>query len=392
MKMKKILFSVFMFAFVAVMSLVLVEAAAGDADKGAQELLTSYYNNGVYTKQTVINVKDSTSTEVKAYFHANANELERTTYYNGGELWMTNAAGTINSGYGTGEGYTTHFKKVEGVNKIDYTVKGIKDGRDWTSMETAFITLFDLKQSTGWDKSGTVYVNKTATVLDQFREFVAPMWLSGEETSNYVVFEKATMENTKDGLVLKLYVESTDSSKLISGVNLVFAQALIVDHLCQYSELGHDATHHYDVCTCGAIDNTSKVAHSGGTATTTEKAVCTVCGVSYGELKKVVKVYFEMTWDNITEVWCNDVQMVKDSKTGYYLATFETALTKLDIDFKQGNTWWHIKNSSDIWNTNSSIAVNFALGKSYLVKNVNWTHEYNDGTNKWYSCTFAEYN
>ena len=45
----------------------------------------------------------------------------------------------------------------------------------------------------------------------------------------------------------------------------------------------HDATHHWHSCTdCDAKD--SYVAHSGGTATCTEKAKCEVCGESYGEL------------------------------------------------------------------------------------------------------------
>ena len=43
-----------------------------------------------------------------------------------------------------------------------------------------------------------------------------------------------------------------------------------------------DATHHWHECSCGELD--TKVAHSGGTATTTEKAKCEVCGESYGEL------------------------------------------------------------------------------------------------------------
>ena len=332
MKIKKILFSVFMIAAMAVMSLVLVDAAAGDADTEAQGLFNTYYNNGTYTKQTVINVKDSTTDEVKAYFHAGANALERTTYYTPGELWMTNADNTINSGYGTGDGYTTHFKKVDGVNKVDYTVKGVKDGRDWTSMETAFVTLFDLKGSTGWDKSGKVYVNTTNEVLEQYREFVAPMWLSGAETENYVVFEKATMENTADGLVLKLYVKSTNAGHLVDGANLVFAQALITDHICYYDVLGHNSTHHYNECTCGAIDNTSNEAHKGGSATTTAKAVCDVCGESYGELKKVVTIYFDLNWSDVTLVYCNGVVMTKDSATNYWVATFESDVKKLDID------------------------------------------------------------
>ncbi len=44
-----------------------------------------------------------------------------------------------------------------------------------------------------------------------------------------------------------------------------------------------DATHHWQVCEqCDEIIN--KAAHSGGTATTTTKANCEVCGQAYGDL------------------------------------------------------------------------------------------------------------
>ncbi len=67
--------------------------------------------------------------------------------------------------------------------------------------------------------------------------------------------------------------------------------------VCQksYGEtLGHDftkleknATHHYYLCSragCGAEQPNSRVEHSGGTATCTEKAVCKDCDAPYGEL------------------------------------------------------------------------------------------------------------
>ena len=55
------------------------------------------------------------------------------------------------------------------------------------------------------------------------------------------------------------------------------------------SEWAFDATHHWHECAndnCDVTDNAGKkgyAEHSGGTATCTEKAVCTHCGQSYGE-------------------------------------------------------------------------------------------------------------
>ncbi len=51
------------------------------------------------------------------------------------------------------------------------------------------------------------------------------------------------------------------------------------------SDWSSDATNHWHACTgsdCTEVD--SKGAHSGGTATCTEKAKCAVCGVPYGDL------------------------------------------------------------------------------------------------------------
>ena len=47
-------------------------------------------------------------------------------------------------------------------------------------------------------------------------------------------------------------------------------------------ETKFDEDYHWGVCSCGEVS--SKVAHSGGKATETEKAVCTDCGQEYGEL------------------------------------------------------------------------------------------------------------
>lgn len=56
------------------------------------------------------------------------------------------------------------------------------------------------------------------------------------------------------------------------------------------SEWASDATHHWHECAnknCDVTDNSGKdgyAEHSGGTATCTEKAKCTVCGVKYGAI------------------------------------------------------------------------------------------------------------
>ena len=51
------------------------------------------------------------------------------------------------------------------------------------------------------------------------------------------------------------------------------------DH--QSSDWKSNETEHWQVCTCGAVFH--KAEHSGGTATCTQRATCTVCGAEYGD-------------------------------------------------------------------------------------------------------------
>ena len=52
------------------------------------------------------------------------------------------------------------------------------------------------------------------------------------------------------------------------------------DH--QSNDWEHNDTEHWQVCTCGAVFN--KAEHSGGKATCKDKAICEICGDSYGNL------------------------------------------------------------------------------------------------------------
>lgn len=60
--------------------------------------------------------------------------------------------------------------------------------------------------------------------------------------------------------------------------------------------LQKDADVHYEVCVCGEKRN--EQAHSGGTATCTEQAICETCGESYGALA-------EHEYDNACDGTCN---------------------------------------------------------------------------------------
>ena len=70
----------------------------------------------------------------------------------------------------------------------------------------------------------------------------------------------------------------------------------LAPHECDFSgEYSHNEEGHWHECSCGLVDE--KEAHKGGKATLSEKAVCEVCGASYGEvLNSVVTIYFQNNW------------------------------------------------------------------------------------------------
>ena len=60
------------------------------------------------------------------------------------------------------------------------------------------------------------------------REFVAPMWLApNADNYSYVRFTKLTVEEDGAELVMKLFVNSGDASKLIDQSECLFSQARI---------------------------------------------------------------------------------------------------------------------------------------------------------------------
>ena len=63
-----------------------------------------------------------------------------------------------------------------------------------------------------------------------------------------------------------------------------------------YTDLEHDSQGHWYECECG--DGTEPEAHSGGTATCANRAVCSTCGQQYGELA-------DHSYDNACDSSCN---------------------------------------------------------------------------------------
>ena len=228
-------FSLFLFNFEN------TNAQDGNVVANLKTLFGEYYNSGVYVKSTKINVNEVVQNEV-SLFHAKANALTNTTYYNGNELWFA-----YGSGYGTSEdGHLTQFRMVDGVKTNEKVVNSLP------GMEAYYCTLDDfvkgghvsnhtnnveLKLHDGWTLTDGIYSTTSEGVLDGFRLFTAPLWLGKTDANeNYIDYTKATVEEVGDTLVMKLWVSSTEKhaeggklidSAEIDGEHAVFSTAVI---------------------------------------------------------------------------------------------------------------------------------------------------------------------
>ena len=186
--MKKI-FAIFLMAatLFALTALVFPKADASEAAELKDEvsnIFTLYNNGGTYKKETTIYV-DSTNEEllkdIEYVFHgAKLPELERTTYYSEGRLWMEEP----NSGYKTNGSNMQHFSVVNGNDVVDYTVKGYTLDQYYISLNDfvnndAKAKEFNLNETVAlldsWSKDENgVYYTKDENVLTAFRLFTAP--------------------------------------------------------------------------------------------------------------------------------------------------------------------------------------------------------------------------
>ena len=257
--MKKLIIG---FAFV--LSMVAVSALAlninaesttttGNANEEVNSIFEEFYNDGYYVKDTQIYVDENkVGDELTNYFHAGYSghlSLNRTTYYEGDELYFS-----YGSGYGTeivevdGETKTvlTRFTMTENGKENEYAVPSLP------GMEEYYCTLHDfvvglhnsdhsenqdLVLNEDWQLNGNVYSSSSTGVLEAYRLFTAPTWLGKtQDNANYISFSKATAEVVGETLVMKLWVSATEThpegGKLVQtaendGKDAVFSVAVI---------------------------------------------------------------------------------------------------------------------------------------------------------------------
>ena len=228
--MKKNLIKVLTFIFVLVFALILLPNTSAEesvTNEKVNKLFEEYYHDSVYTKNTVINLTSTAQEELIQHFHAQANQLVRTTYYSGDALWMSRGAegeGVKYSYYGThytngvADGVTNGVATTPLVAPENTSVVLKGEGKE--SMEAYYTTLYDLMNSNAnWNVEGNVYSSTDLTMLKYFLDFTAPCLLDSVISSNYFAFSKVTVEEINNELVLKLWVAADTSGFIANAVD-----------------------------------------------------------------------------------------------------------------------------------------------------------------------------
>lgn len=108
------------------------------------------------------------------------------------------------------------------------------------------------------------------------------------------------------------------------------------------------------------------------------------------ESPKIIIIYFDIDWEGISEAYFNDTVMIYgpyDNDCEFMVEIEAESITKFDLDFKQHNSWWHVQDTYQSWNCDSFVDVDMKVGETYIVKDVNWTYQWDNEEQKWYTCT-----
>ena len=319
-------------------------------------LVNSYYNEGVYTKETTIYLTETAVAELVEHgkFHNNVDILERVTYFTKDALWMSHGdRDTKYSYYGTlGSDMTSGIVDNVGDTVNSIAVKkptsvqnqGLWRNLDEDGMEGYYWTVKDIVATTEheWSYSNGKYTSTNAKVIELFKAITAPCYVGFEpETENYIILSSVSIEEVDGKLLLSLYADNSDSAKLTSGSNL-FSQAVV--YYCDHElETTYNYSEDYKKVTisklcgkCGKVVNSetlsldfAEVSQVGGT--NADKWT-----LSAGRNSKYI--YFKATASNIDSTVSSGVdvyvnfgeQMLLDRVENTFMLNLYTKNGKID--------------------------------------------------------------
>ena len=191
-------------------------------------------------------------------------------------------------GYKTSDG--TWEDGTASVDNVTVTPAPIKSTKVYPNNETDYSgSTFDAKDSTSVTLTVSVTSDESAGLTYTWYRFIDDDWCS--LTNPYItqgLTEKYTDADSQTLSITELPAGQTFSYKVQIVTDdgyKCFSKPFTVSTCAHGGEktLQHDETHHWYVCgKCGA--ELDRAEHSGGTATCTAKAVCSICQTAYGAL------------------------------------------------------------------------------------------------------------
>ena len=191
-------------------------------------------------------------------------------------------------GYKTSDG--TWEDGTASVDNVTVTPAPIKSTKVYPNSETDYSgSTFDAKDSTSVTLTVSVTSDESAGLTYTWYRFIDDDWCS--LTNPYItqgLTEKYTGADSQTLSITELPAGQTFSYKVQIVTDdgyKCFSKPFTVSTCAHGGEktLQHDETHHWYVCgKCGA--ELDRAEHSGGTATCTAKAVCSICQTAYGAL------------------------------------------------------------------------------------------------------------
>ncbi len=183
------------------------------------------------------------------------------------------------------------------------------------------------------------------------------------------------------------YTKCNDCNEVISGSDAPYTT--LGDHVYTAGVYGADENNHWQVCTVCSQDSEHK-SHTGGTATCTAQAKCTVCSKSYGSLKdhnySVVDKDADNHWNKCKD--CSAIDSTTVKTHSYVLENQIKAAEKSPASCKDDAVYY--KSCACGWVSTSAgdtfVAANTATG-NHVDADGKW--ETND-TQHWHTCGCGE--
>ena len=128
-------------------------------------------------------------------------------------------------------------------------------------------------------------------------------------------------------------------------------------HTHEFTLVKYDDSYHWHECVCG--HKTVKEEHSGGTASETERAKCSICEQSYGKLKSPDEVLYSITFDTKGH---------GDAPTSINnLAEIPNNLPILTVDEFEFGGWYLDESCSDLAVAGTKLSSNITLYAKWTV-------------------------